>query len=261
MKALICITALALAAAAPSWAQDKMSGPSQMEAQGQSQKQGQSQAQKQDQQQIQTLAAWRYHDLYDTGWRAESLLGADVYGPGGEEIGEVENILIGPDNRITSLIVEIGGFVNLGVTTANIPWEQVEMAPGASKITIPVTEDKIEAYSLFSQDILSLREARSIRQTDEGPGTGPRLWKVSSLIDDYALLPGNRGYGYVEDVIFDQKGAIKAVLVNRDVSFGGGVYAFPYVDDAWNPGWDYYELPFAENEVAELEPFEYELMD
>lgn len=268
MKRLVSATAVALLLALPAYGQDKAQSSSQgqmqdqkPQGQSQSQKQSQNQAQNQGQNQIKTLAAWKYDDLYDSGWRAESLLDANVYGPGGEEIGEVENILIGPDNRIVSLIVEIGGFLNVGVTTANIPWDQVQMAPDASRVTIPITEDKIQAYSLFSQGVLSLPEARSVAQTAEGPATGPRLWKISSLIDDYAVLPGNRGYGYVEDVVFDQKGAVKAVLVNRDIALGGGPYAFPFVRDGWDPFDDYYGLPYSDNELAELEPFDYGRLD
>jgi hypothetical protein len=52
---------------------------------------------------------WNYDELYADGWRGEELIDTAVYGPTGEEIGEVENVIIGPDNKILSIIAEVGG--------------------------------------------------------------------------------------------------------------------------------------------------------
>ena len=42
------------------------------------------------------LVTWGYEGLYEEGsWTAEQLLDADVYGTAGDEIGEVENIVVG----------------------------------------------------------------------------------------------------------------------------------------------------------------------
>ena len=76
------------------------------------------------------LRQWDYGELYKSGWRAGSLIGADVIGKAGEEIGNVENIMIGPDGKVLSIIAEIGGFLDIGDTHVNIPWKEVQFTSG-----------------------------------------------------------------------------------------------------------------------------------
>jgi hypothetical protein len=61
-------------------------------------------------------------------------------------------------------------------------------------------------------------------------------FRIRNLIDDYLML-GDVGYGWVEDVIFSQDGAIEAVVAEPAYGYGyaPGRYAFPY-----NRGYDPY---------------------
>ena len=47
-----------------------------------------------------------------------------------------------------------------------------------------------------------------------------------------------------------------------DVSWDGtrGLYAYPYYGYGygWNPGLGYYDLPYGQEDVAAMEPFDYE---
>ena len=40
----------------------------------------------------------------------------EVYGETGEEAGEVEDLIIGPDGALQAVIVEVGGFLDIGDT-------------------------------------------------------------------------------------------------------------------------------------------------
>ena len=95
------------------------------------------------------LDMWGYDQLYAEGWRAEEFLDSDVYGPDGEEIGEVEDIVVGPDGSILSVVAEVGGFWDIGDTHVSVPWDQVELLADAEGIQIPVTEENVEDYGLY----------------------------------------------------------------------------------------------------------------
>ncbi len=48
------------------------------------------------------------------GLSAEKVIGADVVNASGDEIGEIEDLVIGPDNTVKQAIIEVGGFLGIG---------------------------------------------------------------------------------------------------------------------------------------------------
>ncbi|MEF2553452.1 PRC-barrel domain-containing protein [Aurantimonas sp. A2-1-M11] len=212
-----------------------------------------------------SLSEWNYDDLYASGVSAEDFIDEmEVYGLTGDEIGDVEDVIIGSDGKILSVIAEVGGFWDMGDTHVSVPWEQVELRPGADGIIVPVTEETVEDYGLFENDLVTAATATtSITAEVDDAEFGPRAWRVSELIGDYARLrqdDGYRNYGYVNDVIL-RDGQVAAVVVNADVGYGTrGAYAYPYygygAGYGWGPGNQYYDLPYAENDIGEMEAFD-----
>lgn len=191
------------------------------------------------------IDAWTYDEVYK-GWSAEEFIEAEVYDTDGEDIGEVEDMIIGPDGKIQKLVIEAGGFLDLGDTHFAMPLDQVTLA-SMDRVEVDFDEDNIESYSLFG-DI------------DSEPAQG-RNWRVSELIDDYARLRGGLYYGWVDDVIFNQSGEIAALVVDRDLTHGAGRRdAWPYYGQGYDPGLDFYEAPYGEEEVSQLDNFDYDLM-
>jgi sporulation protein YlmC with PRC-barrel domain len=211
------------------------------------------------------VSEWSYDDLYAQGWRSDQIWNAEVHGPGGEEIGDIENIIIGKDGRILSVIAEVGGLWDIGDTHISVPWNQVKVGTGFDRVTIPVTEENISNYSLFKDNYLTAMDAKGDRQAvDDDLTTGPRAWKLTDLTNDYVLLQDRTGYGWVDDVIFSRDGEIKAVVVRPDVGYGTpGTYAYPFYGwgYGWNPGRDYYGLPYDRNEITGLDQFDYERLE
>lgn len=205
------------------------------------------------------LSEWSYEDLYAGGWSAEELIDeADVIGSEGEEIGDIENILVSEEGRLLAVILEMGGFLDLGDTHIMAPWDQVEMASDLSTITAPANQDNAEEYSMYgATSYIRAPETEDKRVIFEDVATGPRVWQVTELIDDYALLDGGAGYGYVDDLVFSEAGELAAVVVSSDFGYGQpGLYAYPFYGYGFEPGAPYYELPYSNTEVVDLAPFD-----
>ncbi|MDX1655335.1 MAG: PRC-barrel domain-containing protein, partial [Candidatus Competibacteraceae bacterium] len=180
-------------------------------------------------QQYISLTDWDTGILYQ-GWRAENLIDTEVQGIGGEEIGEVEDILFGPDGNVVGVIIEGGGFWDIGDTHFRVAWEDLDIGPALSQVTIPMTEETVEDYSVF--------EGWDDRET-------ARFWRASDLIGDYASLTDVATYGMVDDLIISREGNLEAVIVTADVEYGAtGPYAYPYYgyDYGFDPAADVYEL-------------------
>ena len=205
------------------------------------------------------LNEWGYEGLYEDTWTAEQVLDAPVYGPTDEEIGEVENIVVGTNGLVDGIIAEVGGFWDIGDTHVRVPWSEVEVASGGEdepRVTIPVTEETVEDYDLYGG------VAGEFRVVDDDDPYTPRAWRATELIDDYVTLEDGARYGWVEDLLFDQSGRLKAVVVDAAYGPAYGPYAYPFFGYGYGfyPGYDYYGLPYSEDEIAGagLEPFEYE---
>lgn len=212
------------------------------------------------------MAEWTYDDLYADGIRVDELVGGEVIGPSGEDIGDVENVLFDQDGRVLSVIAEVGGFLELGDTHVSIPWGQVEVRDDGEEVVVPLTQETIEDYTLFTDDVISAEEAATEVQEVAGDnvgvaGTGPRVWRATELIGDYARLRDGEGvvnYGYVDDIVVrgDQ---IAAVLVSPDVGQDRyGLYGYPFHGYAagFEPGREFYDLPYDRTEVEALEPID-----
>ncbi|HEY9120218.1 MAG TPA: PRC-barrel domain-containing protein [Marinobacter sp.] len=211
---------------------------------------------------VKKISEWNYDSLYEGGGiRADNLMDTEVFGPEGEEIGSVENVIIGEGDRIVAVIAQVGGFWDMGDTHVAVPWEEVELTDDG--VQIPVSEDNADDYGVFENEHVTKEELQYTTQVDDDVETGYRTWKLTDFLDDYASLEGGVGYGYVENVIFSKDGQMEAVVIQADSAFGGDDYAYPFYgyDYNWDPGYATYELPYDENEVNELETFDYDQFD
>jgi sporulation protein YlmC with PRC-barrel domain len=194
------------------------------------------------------LEGWNYAPLYE-GWRASVLSDADAYNQDGEAIGEVEDLIFGPDGTLRKFVVEAGGFLNIGDTHFAVAADQAEIE-GIDRVTVQFDRENIEDYSIF-EDI-------------EGEPAAGRNWRASELIGDFARFENGERWGLIEDIIISREGEIKAVVIGADVASGFGErYAFPFrgFEAGFDPANDYYATPYTRDEVAQMTRYDYEAMD
>ncbi|SDY89488.1 PRC-barrel domain-containing protein [Citreimonas salinaria] len=211
-----------------------------------------------------SLADWTYDDLYAGGFSAEDFIDEMVvYGVSGEEIGEVEDIIIGADGQIASIVAEVGGFWDIGDTHVSIPFDEVAMTEVRDGIVIPVTEDTVGDYG-FDQEVFSAVTAADEAVSGVDDAEAIRGWRASELIGDYARVRDGDAYGdygYVSDLIL-RDGAVAAVVVQPDAAYGAGYRAYPYYGYeggyGWNAGSPFYDMPYDQQEVGEVDVLDYE---
>jgi sporulation protein YlmC with PRC-barrel domain len=191
-----------------------------------------------------------------TGWSVRKLVGKKAKGPKGENVGEVDNVVFGPDGKVRELIVSTGGVLGFGEKNLAVKWSDVTVSPDYEFVTTPITAESVKKYGLFDGIPKS-----------SGP-LAPRNWRSSELIGDYVNLKGNVRYAYVRDLIVSQGGDLQAVIVSPDVGFShgdglyaGGYYAYPFFGygygHGWNPGNAHYNLPYDKADIKELLPYAY----
>lgn len=177
------------------------------------------------------------------GYSAERLLDTTVRGENNRKLGEVENFLVDKEGRITGIIVESQGILEVGDTHFFVPWKQVELGANLSYVQVPVNERTLPDFSLFNND-------ESIYK----PGT---VFRGNALIGEFVRLKGGVPYGYIDDVIFSAEGRIQSIIVSPDRRYGYGTYAYPFSYGWYRPGSGYYDMPYATTDISALKPFDY----
>lgn len=208
-----------------------------------------------------------YGPLYSSNsWSVDALFGADVVSSDGTRIGDVEDFVLNDEGEIIALIAEIGGFWDIGDTHVSVPWDLVQWGNSGS-LAIPVTEDTIDQFDLFSSSPLAndVSVADEIVEGVDDEQLGSDVWRASELIGDYVRVRGEGelwvNFGYVSDMLIDD-GTISATLVSTTARYGPGTYAYPYRGssaqgyDFWRPDATYQDIPVLIGDATSMAPFD-----
>jgi sporulation protein YlmC with PRC-barrel domain len=120
------------------------------------------------------------------GHIASSLMGASVYnsaGKDGQNIGNVDDLVIDKDGKIVSVVVGVGGFLGIGSKDVAIDYAQVkwEQGNGSWWIIVPTTADQLKALPDFDPKPYQPAPAQSNASTGAGTtGMGTSGMSTSS---------------------------------------------------------------------------------
>lgn len=84
---------------------------------------------------------------------AEDLMGIPVVGSGDEEIGKVEDLIFDEQEKITGVVVGVGGFLGIGKKEVGLDWDQAKLEEdpdsGKKKVVVSLTKADLEAAPDF----------------------------------------------------------------------------------------------------------------
>ncbi len=87
-------------------------------------------------------------------WRATELKGTDVKTPTGEKLGDIKQVAIDANGRVSYVAVSMGGFLGLGDRLVAVPWDALTFSLGGDKgdkrlITLASTKKQLEQAPQF----------------------------------------------------------------------------------------------------------------
>jgi hypothetical protein len=80
--------------------------------------------------------------------RGQELVKETLYGADGAQIGEIENVVVGPDGRSASAVVGVGGFLGIGERRIAIPLDQIRRGP-EDRLTTTLTRQQMGAMRAY----------------------------------------------------------------------------------------------------------------
>jgi sporulation protein YlmC with PRC-barrel domain len=174
--------------------------------------------------------------------RAEDLLDSSVKGRNNKDIGEVEDIVLGPSRSdVAYVVVSSSGTLGLGATRHAIPLRAFTVTTnedGQARFSLDITRKQMEAAKGFEADAWP-EEANTNWENSSGSrsqATEPVSYlaqrRVSKILDEKVASPAATDLGQVNDLIIDLNDGRVAYLivdVNGDaLDINGDEIAVPW---------------------------------
>jgi len=84
---------------------------------------------------------------------AKDLMGAEVFGSDGKKVGKVEDLILDEQQKISGVVVGVGGFLGIGEKQVGLNWQQAKVMESpdttAKKIMINLTKADLQAAPAF----------------------------------------------------------------------------------------------------------------
>lgn len=89
-------------------------------------------------------------------WRATELKGTEVKTPTGEKLGDIKEVVLDPNGRVSYAALSVGGFLGLGDKVVAVPWDSMTFSLGGDKgdkrlITLTSTKKQLEQAPQFKE--------------------------------------------------------------------------------------------------------------
>jgi hypothetical protein len=101
---------------------------------------------------------------------ASAWIGKSVYNTADENLGDVNDILIGANGQVDAVVLGVGGFLGMGEKSVAVPFDAVTAntdADGRVKLTANLTKDQLDA----APDFVSLADQQA-KARSEAPAAG-----------------------------------------------------------------------------------------
>lgn len=90
-------------------------------------------------------------------WKASELKGANVETAGGEKLGDIKDLAIDVNGRVSYAAVSVGGFLGAGDTVVAVPWDALKFSTSGDKgdkkkITLATTKEQLQNAPRFKKD-------------------------------------------------------------------------------------------------------------
>lgn len=96
-----------------------------------------------------------YHPAEDQYLTASGLKGLEVHGRDDTRIGAIRSLMVGQDDTISDAIVDIGGFLGIGMHSVLVPFGDLTVLRKSIGTTLRVsmdaTEDQIKAMAHYDE--------------------------------------------------------------------------------------------------------------
>ncbi len=85
-------------------------------------------------------------------WRSTKLVGLTVYNKANERVGDINDLILGPDGKISNAVIGVGGFLGMGEKLVAVAFSDLQLnrdADGSMHVIVNSTKEALESAPDF----------------------------------------------------------------------------------------------------------------
>jgi sporulation protein YlmC with PRC-barrel domain len=93
---------------------------------------------------------------------ADEVIGAQVVNSGDEEVGEIADLVMDPDQKLVGVVLSVGGFLGIGEKWVAVPVDSIQFPTKdqPARLLVAVTKDQLEnAPDFVTRDTVEAQQA------------------------------------------------------------------------------------------------------
>jgi sporulation protein YlmC with PRC-barrel domain len=156
-------------------------------------------------------------------WRGSKLTGLAVYNNNDERVGEINELIVGKDGKIESVVVGVGGFLGIGEHDVAVPFGKVKFMeePRRAERTAARTDERNRNEAAGTRNDAAARmDANRTAPTNPPAAGAPPKDRAPEATATTTRTPNNDGYrGYPDHAVIsmskDQLKALPGIRYSR----------------------------------------------
>src|SRR5215217_7387386 len=106
-------------------------------------------------------------------WRGSKLTGLTVYNNNDERVGDINELIIGKDGKIESIVLGVGGFLGLGEHDVAVPFGQVKFVEEPRRSDRTATRNETNSAAGARNDAAARMDTNANRTAANAPANNP----------------------------------------------------------------------------------------
>jgi sporulation protein YlmC with PRC-barrel domain len=106
---------------------------------------------------------------------AAELIGARVHSADGEEVGELQDLVLSSDARVVTAVISVGGLLDIADKLVAVPYGDVRVASDGGTVAIPLSAAELEAAPAYKGHPPAVGDAKPVVDPVRAAPPGPAL--------------------------------------------------------------------------------------
>lgn len=169
--------------------------------------------------------------------RLDNLLGREITTAAGEEVGDIESVIVDESGKIRAVIVGVGGFLGLGERLVAMDWKDLQLRDNGRIIQSNLSREELKALPPYEYERVEQRGTAFVdrryreRRADGGGSraaagreaewTGVQSLKISNLLGASVVNGQGETIGEVEEILVERGRTALVLSVGEFLGIGG----------------------------------------